>query len=180
MDTNKIKTASEIIIDAFPQLTMMDLKLCFKKAISGEYGKLYDRLDGAVICEWLRQYFEDRLTYAENEQLKNHKKPEPFKVEPVNEEVFQKGIQMVLDALPKLDQEVKQSPNREDTYHHWLLIRWRDQFHFLCKDIGIKKHGLVAFDTGGINLLNIGGKYYDLQEFLKLKMNNYYINPANK
>ncbi|MCD8030864.1 MAG: hypothetical protein LUF85_08620 [Bacteroides sp.] len=37
------------IMELYPYFLIDDLKLCFRNAISGKYGKLYDRLDGAVI-----------------------------------------------------------------------------------------------------------------------------------
>lgn len=64
MDKQQVVTTCNLIIDAFPYFKLEDLALCFKKAMLLEYGKLYDRIDGAIIIEWLRKYARSRDEYA--------------------------------------------------------------------------------------------------------------------
>ena len=44
------------IILTFAGLTLEDIALCFHQAKSGLLGKVYNRIDGAVIMEWLNIY----------------------------------------------------------------------------------------------------------------------------
>lgn len=64
MDKQQVAITCNLIIEAFPYFKLEDLALCFKKAMLLEYGKLYDRIDGAVIIEWLRKYARSRDEYA--------------------------------------------------------------------------------------------------------------------
>lgn len=64
MDDQQVAITCDLIIDAFPYFKLEDLSLCFKKAMLLEYGKLYDRIDGAIIIEWLKKYAAGRDEYA--------------------------------------------------------------------------------------------------------------------
>src|SRR5690606_32117391 len=50
----------KLIIEAYPHLIIADIKLVFKSAKLGEYGPVYDRLDGATILEWFKNYDHKR------------------------------------------------------------------------------------------------------------------------
>lgn len=64
MDAGQIALTCDLIADAYPYFKLEDLALCFRKAMMLEYGKLYDRMDGAVIMEWLGRYSAGRDEYA--------------------------------------------------------------------------------------------------------------------
>lgn len=50
-----------LIIEDFYYFNIEDFKLCFNNAKRGRYGKVYDRIDGNVIYEWLQKYWEERI-----------------------------------------------------------------------------------------------------------------------
>lgn len=64
MSVKQVAMTCDLILEAFPYFKLEDLALCFKKAMLLEYGKLYDRMDGGVIIEWLRKYAATRDEYA--------------------------------------------------------------------------------------------------------------------
>ena len=45
-----------LIIEDFYYFNIEDFKLCFNNAKRGFYGKVYDRIDGNIIYEWLQKY----------------------------------------------------------------------------------------------------------------------------
>lgn len=59
----QIQITASIIVNDMPycQLTLADLKLCFKFIITGKFGKLYDRLDPSVIFDCINQYRESLI-----------------------------------------------------------------------------------------------------------------------
>lgn len=66
-----------LIIDQFgPRLVLADIILFIRKFKAGEYGKLFDRLDGGVIVDAMNDYLEektneiDRKNYEEHQQTK--------------------------------------------------------------------------------------------------------------
>ena len=47
-----------------------DFRLAFIEGITGKYGKLFNRLDIGIICEWLDEYNMARTEYAINRHSK--------------------------------------------------------------------------------------------------------------
>ena len=62
-DAQTFETAM-LIVDTFPCLNMADINLVFKKAKSGYFGQIYDRIDGNVIMGWFHRYFDERCERA--------------------------------------------------------------------------------------------------------------------
>lgn len=54
-----------IILDTYPYYTIADINLVFKRAKIGEYGQIYDRLDGQIILSWFAKYNKQRCLDAE-------------------------------------------------------------------------------------------------------------------
>lgn len=67
-DTQAAQTA-DLIIEEFYFLKPDDFKLCFTRAKKGYYGKVFDRIDGQVIFEWLNQYINDRMITASDTSI---------------------------------------------------------------------------------------------------------------
>lgn len=67
-DVQTFETAM-IILQDYKCLTIADINLLFKRAKSGYYGNLYDRLDGQIILGWFRKYFSERCNAAEEQSI---------------------------------------------------------------------------------------------------------------
>lgn len=65
-DTQAAQTV-DLIIEEFYFFKPDDFKLCFNRAKRGVYGKVYDRIDGQVIFEWLNTYRNERCTEAQQQ-----------------------------------------------------------------------------------------------------------------
>ena len=63
----------DLIIDEYYFFKPDDFKLCFNRAKKGLYGKVYDRIDGAVILEWLGRYEKERGSIAMDDSINNSK-----------------------------------------------------------------------------------------------------------
>lgn len=74
------KTIVEDLVDKYPNETIEDFILIFKRARQGEFGELY-RLDSAVIFGWMERYLEEkyealeRSLYTEKETFNKPIKP---------------------------------------------------------------------------------------------------------
>ena len=60
MSDNQILDAAFMLYNEFKHYNMYDIGVCFKQGKTGKYGKVYDRIDGGVLFEWLRLYDIDR------------------------------------------------------------------------------------------------------------------------
>lgn len=65
----QVGATANLIIEEFYYLKPDDFKLCFTRAKKGVYGKVYDRLDGQVIFEWLNTYAKERMSSAEESSI---------------------------------------------------------------------------------------------------------------
>jgi hypothetical protein len=70
MGATQIAQTADLIIEEFYYLKPDDFKLCFNRAKKGLYGKVYDRIDGLVIFEWLNGYVGERLDAAQEETIR--------------------------------------------------------------------------------------------------------------
>lgn len=61
MGERQVAELAKLIYDDFYYLNFDDLKLCFDNAKKGKYGKIYDRIDGNIVMEWLSKYSQERV-----------------------------------------------------------------------------------------------------------------------
>lgn len=72
MTGEQIVSTAKLIAKDYYYLKPEDFKLCFENAKRGKYGKLFDRLDGMIIMEWLENYSGSRANKAEEINLEKH------------------------------------------------------------------------------------------------------------
>jgi len=65
MSPSQIYETATMIMDIYPYYKISDINLVFRKAKVGEFGQVYDRLDGQVILSWFARYHKDRCAEAE-------------------------------------------------------------------------------------------------------------------
>ena len=73
MSESQMMLASQLICEEFYMLKMSELTLLFKRIISGQYGKFYERLDIPTILTCFREYLEERFEIAIDESSRNHR-----------------------------------------------------------------------------------------------------------
>jgi len=72
MNDEQVGQTIQLIQDEFWMLKPEDFKLCFNNAKKGLYGKVYDRIDGQIIIEWLKKYLNERMNYSEQESIRRY------------------------------------------------------------------------------------------------------------
>lgn len=70
LNDRQIKIIVEDLIDKYPNESIEDFVLCFKKARLGELGKSYNHLDSEVIFEWMKAYLLQKYELLEDELKK--------------------------------------------------------------------------------------------------------------
>jgi hypothetical protein len=96
MTPYQIQMTVEIIEENFYYFSPEDFRKCFRGAMSGKYGKVYNRLDGAVIMEWLRAYDIERTEIIVQEQMQKQKDEAK---EIMSTEKFNDAMQKIMDDL---------------------------------------------------------------------------------
>lgn len=69
MSPEALKMAVKWIVRDYFYLGIADLKVFREKAISGEYGEVYNRFDTNVLLSWLKKYAEERCYIAESQSI---------------------------------------------------------------------------------------------------------------
>lgn len=130
MNQQQLVQVVELITDNYYFLRPSELKYCFNQAKIGKYGKLYDRIDGSIIFEWIEKYLleRDEVIFQKNIVLQKQTTQENINVfeslsklnidlrqfvEPVKKEVYKNNeptdmdikIQIILNEFDKLFKE---------------------------------------------------------------------------
>ena len=69
MNENQIYETAQMILDSYPYFTLADINLIFKKAKKGDFGQIYDRLDGQIIFSWFTKYNSLRCSESEEQSI---------------------------------------------------------------------------------------------------------------
>lgn len=73
MNDTQVALTVDFILEEYPYMQADDITLCFRNAMKGKYGKLYNRIDGQIIMGWLREYNRERCTVASEQSYNEHK-----------------------------------------------------------------------------------------------------------
>jgi len=60
MNPQQLMLTAELIMEEYYYLRVDEFRICFRMAMKGEYGPIYNRIDGQVFFEWIRKYFSKR------------------------------------------------------------------------------------------------------------------------
>ena len=60
MNPHQLMLTAELIMEEYYYLRVEEFRLCFRMAMKGEYGPVYNRIDGQIFFEWIRKYFSKR------------------------------------------------------------------------------------------------------------------------
>lgn len=159
MDDVQITATAKMILSEYYFLKPEDFKVCFDRAKKGYYGKLYDRLDGSIIMEWLNKYIDERAEVAENESRERH--------EEAKKGIVMEGIlpvlKQVVSELSINEKKVQENEKKEPTGND-VVQEWMKDFDKLYLKQGV---------DNGIRMINYNGKTIDCNEYLKIRLNEF-------
>ena len=142
--------AKEIKKDYY-YLKPTELKLCFDNAKKGKYGKLYDRLDGMIIYEWIETYLSERTNVVikqnSNDKVEHQRKFDDI-ILPILKSINLEHIEKPKEVKPK-----------EKLPYHDIHQKWID----LYGKLRTKKS-----DTSG-RFLKRYGMVLDLESYINYK-----------
>lgn len=92
-----IELMAEDLIDAYKYDSMEDIAEALKKGRQGRYGKIYGKLNGLVMAEWMNKHLEEKAIAREN--LLSQQKANSPSIEDIRE-VYIKKIEEAEDPDP--------------------------------------------------------------------------------
>lgn len=107
---------AELIVENYPHFSLADFKACFRKAMAS--GKLFDRLDGNIICSWLNEYEVERNeALAKYYEEQDRKQYQPLAPEDglTLEEYTEKILARVMDGDESAKEELEYIERLKET-----------------------------------------------------------------
>ena len=110
MTPQQLMLTAELIMEEYYYLRVEEFRLCFRMAMKGEYGPVYNRIDGQIFFEWIRKYFSKRDAVTDRmvkNQQSNNNIYEMFQHPQVLEAIHQTADKLKIEEAPA--REVKRS-----------------------------------------------------------------------
>lgn len=158
MNPQQIVQTVDLILENYWYLRISEFKYCFNRAKIGTYGKLYDRIDGAIILEWLDLYLNERKqTVIEANINRNN---ELKKDTSIIEALSNKGISFnkIEKESKKVDVIVKSEREKviQDAFSEFDKL-------YLTNEVESKGYRLISYE----------GKNYSMVEFSEMRLKEF-------
>ena len=163
MNEQQLIQTVDLILQNYWYLRISEFKYLFNKAKIGAYGKLYDRIDGSIIFEWIDKYLEERKEALIQNQIQ--KQQEAKKDLSILEALHDKGIKFE----PKNVEEKPVIKEVEKTDKEKFIQDCFKEFDKLFLTYGIESN-VAASST---RFINLQGKIYDCVTFIEMKLESY-------
>ena len=121
----QMEVAAEVILSDYYFLKMEEVRMCFVNAISGKYGKIFNRIDVAVICEWLSLYMAKRSVISE--KLNSMEAANNNIYEVFNNDIMRNALTEVVDKMKLKEVEPEKQPEPErkiSPFEKMVLDEW--------------------------------------------------------
>jgi hypothetical protein len=114
MNAQQLLLTAELIMEEYYYLRIEELRVCFRMAMKGEFGPVYNRIDGQVFFEWIIKYMPKRQLITDRmkqEQQSNNNIYEMFQHPQVVDAIQKAADKLKIEEAPA--QEAKRSkPSR--------------------------------------------------------------------
>lgn len=173
MNETQIKITATMLLEDLEAKNMKpeDYRVMFNNAKKGLYGKQYDRLDGQIIFEWVRLYWNERAALVEEQSYKQHllhkQKPDLKDVNPDGQakiiEIFKNATAHIDDKKIETEDFIYPEPPQVDERTAFIQTCFR-QFDELWQQYSIHT------TPGPVRQINYNGHVVDQIEFTELKL----------
>jgi hypothetical protein len=69
MNAQQLALTAELMLEDYYYLRVDELQVCFRMAMKGEFGPVYNRIDGQIFFEWIRKFMTKRQAISERINL---------------------------------------------------------------------------------------------------------------
>jgi len=166
MSPGQISETAEIVLEKFYFMRLDEIKLCFRRAKAGDYGELYNRLDGSVIIGWLKQYDAQRtdVVVKANKQLAASNIYDELAHPQLIDAVKEVTDALRMKEVNRIMAEpfIKEVRPREEI----LMEQWMSEFNSLYNSTTVDK-------SNPTRMIYYEGGWLDQQQYLLLKAKEY-------
>lgn len=162
MTPEQVVLAADLILTDFHYLKPDEVAMTFRMAASGRFGKIYDRIDPAVIMEWMAEFDSFRTIEAENISIKASNKPATQLLIESSDNIpldVKEAFKRLYSENEKKHETKKELPRNDERVQGWL--RQFDKIVF------------KQSPKGAIKIIRRYGRMMDVSEFLNYKINQF-------
>lgn len=107
MSDDQIAEVATLITGAAGGLTLEDIGYCFHQAKTGHHGKVYNRVDGGVIMNWIMDYKEEKRKKIAAIQQSRHAQSKVDSKRTIEEQASYRAVQprAIADMMPKTERK---------------------------------------------------------------------------
>ena len=135
MNAQQLMLTAELIMEEYYYLRIEELRVCFRMAMKGVFGPVYNRIDGQVFFEWIIKYMPKRQLITDRmkqEQQSNNNIYEMFQHPQVVDAIQQAADKLKIEEAPA--REVKRSEvsafEQQLMAEYDLLPQWNNDMRF--------------------------------------------------
>lgn len=170
MSDGQVAETIKLILKEFFYFKIDDFKLCFDRAKTGKYGKVYDRIDGNIIFEWLELYDFERLEEIERIRTDQHEKIIKEDLSAGWTEESKQMISKIVSSFEQVKKEISIEPRilKKQTDADRIIQSWLKKFDSIC----YKQLKWIRNEKGDPvgRFIKISGKMLDMNQYLKYKL----------
>jgi hypothetical protein len=135
MTPQQLMLTAELIMEEYYYLRVEEFRICFRMAMKGEYGPVYNRIDGQVFFEWIRKYFTKRDAVTARmvkDQQANNNIYEMFQHPQIMEAMQQAADKLSIKEEPVREVKRENPPPLEIALmrEYDALPQWDNNIHF--------------------------------------------------
>ena len=142
MSAQQLITTAELIMEEYYYLRIDEFQLCFKSAMKGEYGPLYNRIDGQVFFEWIKKFMITRQSITDkmvkNDQVMNNI------YEIFNHPAMKAALEKTIDEMPKVEIK-KDTIERKLTSFEQMILNEYDALPAWSDDARFKVYNMRPY-----------------------------------
>jgi hypothetical protein len=136
MNAQQLALTAELMLEDYYYLRVDELQVCFRMAMKGEFGPVYNRIDGQVFFEWIRKFMTKRQAISERINLEKQSNNNIY-------EMFQHpqvvdAIQQAADKLKMQEAPVQEAKRSNPPQIEIALMREYDELPSWDNDLRFK------------------------------------------
>ena len=135
MNAQQLALTAELMLEDYYYLRVDELQVCFRMAMKGEFGPVYNRIDGQVFFEWLKKFMGKRQSVSErinHEKQSNNNIYEMFQHPQIMEAMQQAADKLSIKEEPVREVKRENPPQIEIALmrEYDALPQWDNNIHF--------------------------------------------------
>jgi hypothetical protein len=143
MNAQQLMLTAELIMEEYYYLRIEELRMCFRMAMKGEFGPVYNRIDGQVFFEWIIKYMPKRQLITDRmkqEQQSNNNIYDIFAHPQMAEALQQVSDKLLIKQVPVHEEKRSKLSNFEQ-----LMMDEYDELPLWGQDIAFRLYNTKPY-----------------------------------